>query len=90
MDCDDGCAMTLDGQVVASALEDGTHFVQGRHELAFGDHEIRIDYFQSGGAKHFEVRWRRPNRKMELIPSSVLLPAELEPPRAGKGECVGP
>ncbi|MFQ5668000.1 MAG: PA14 domain-containing protein, partial [Candidatus Binatia bacterium] len=79
--CDDGCALTLDGKLVAAALREGANVIRGSRDLAPGRHEISIDYFQAGGGKAIRVFWAPPKRGRELIPARVLIPAPLDPPR---------
>ncbi len=73
---DDGVRLWLDGKVLGESLRpDTVNQVQVNVTLQRGEHFIRVDYFQRGGAKTFMLRWRPPQGKDTIISPAFLRPA---------------
>lgn len=71
---DDGSWLYVDGQLVVD--NGGIHSTlrrTGTITLASGDHELFVEYFQSGGGAHLEVLWSRGGSAFEAIPSWALI-----------------
>jgi hypothetical protein len=75
LECDDGCALFLDGQPVVSELTGGVHVMQGSRPLHRGLHDITVKYFQGGGGKNLKLAWREPGGSFALVPARLLAPA---------------
>jgi glucose/arabinose dehydrogenase len=70
---DDGSRLSIDGKVVVN--NGGVHAMterQGEAELAAGDREILVEFFQGGGEAGCKVAWRAPGGKREPLPAKSL------------------
>ncbi len=70
---DDGAQLFIDGAIVID--NDGRHPViekQNVVELSAGLHDIKLEYFQSGGGADLQVRWSRSGQADSAIPASAL------------------
>ncbi len=78
LDADDGVRFIVDGQIVAEALTpDQPNQVIVPLDLAAGEHDIQIDYFQRGGGNALEFYWQPAGLPESPVPPSVLTPKEL-------------
>jgi len=69
----DGSKLYIDGElIVDNDGEHGAKEISGLLNLTIGLHEIRIEYFQSGGSKALFVNYSSEGIKYQLIPSSIL------------------
>lgn len=76
IDADDGVRLILDGDVLGSGLvPDQPNRVEATVQLAAGQHDLQIDYFQRGGGSALEFFWRPPNGTETPVPPDVLTPA---------------
>ncbi|RME21389.1 MAG: DUF2029 domain-containing protein, partial [Deltaproteobacteria bacterium] len=77
LDSDDGSVLFVDGRRVV--YNRGVHpraARQGAVQLAAGEHDFRLDYFQSVGDAFLRVRWKAAGKSsFETIPSSAFRPA---------------
>jgi hypothetical protein len=70
---DDGSKLFIDGQqVVNNDGEHGSVEAGGKAALKKGYHQLRVEYFDSGGGNELKVLWQPPGRSKETIPSNVL------------------
>ncbi len=70
---DDGSRVLVDGKVVVN--NGGVHAMSeksGSAELAAGDHEIRIEFFQGGGEAGVKVAWQPPGGNRQPIAKALL------------------
>jgi hypothetical protein len=68
---DDGSRMFLDGALVVD--NDGPHtqrMVSGTLELAAGEHELEVQYYDQGGHKALELAWSGPGIPFPSSPTS--------------------
>ncbi|HXX94535.1 MAG TPA: DUF6797 domain-containing protein [Planctomycetota bacterium] len=78
-DSDDGSRITIDGKVIVN--NGGTHPMQeksGTVELAAGDHEIRIEFFQAGGGAGIKVSWQPAGGKRQGLSKALFHPKAAE------------
>lgn len=69
----DGSRLYIDNElIVDNDGEHGAKEIGGFINLAKGKHEIRVEYFQSGGSKALFVYYRSDEIKYQPIPGSVL------------------
>jgi hypothetical protein len=71
-DSDDGSRLTIGGKVVVD--NPGQHPMTektGSAELAAGDHEVKIEYFQGGGGAGIQVSWQPPGGGRQAIPAKA-------------------
>ena len=72
---DDGARLFVDGQLMGSGVVAGTtNNFEASTELAVGDHPLKLEYFQSGGAAGLELLWRYGDGPWQIIPPSSLTP----------------
>lgn len=72
---DDGVRFWVDNHVVGESLiPDTVNQVQVELHLNAGQHPVRIDYFQRGGAKTITWRWRPPGERERVVSPAVLRP----------------
>lgn len=75
LDADDGVRFWLDGELLGESLRpDTVNQVQVDVTLTAGPHQVRVDYFQRGGAKTLTFRWRPPGKRDTVVPPSALRP----------------
>ncbi len=81
---DDGSRLFLDGKLVVD--NGGNHIPEeksGEAQLAAGDHEIRIEYFENTGGACCRVKWASDDLKAEAVPARAFFhrkDAELDKP----------
>lgn len=66
---DDGSRLILDGKVVVD--NGGVHPMtekSGSADLAAGDHEVKIEFYQGGGEAGCKVSWKPPGASRQPIP----------------------
>jgi hypothetical protein len=71
---DDGSRLTVAGKVVVD--NPGQHPMTektGAAELAAGDHEVKIEYFQGGGGAGIVVSWQPAGGTKQAIPAKAFL-----------------
>ena len=74
---DDGVRLWIDGQIVGESLRpNSVNQVETRLVLDEGQHAVRVDYFQVGGAKAISFYWQPPGQPETIIPPSYLFPGE--------------
>lgn len=56
----------------------GTTTKKGLKSLTAGSHRIIVTYYQGGGDKALEVRWKGPNFSNQLIPASAFVKTFIE------------
>ena len=69
----DGSKLYIDNELLVD--NDGEHpasIMRGSTFLSSGKHKIRVEYFQSGGSKSLEVKYRSDEITDQAIPGSVL------------------
>ncbi len=70
---DDGSRVFLDGERIVD--NDGLHGsleVMGEVGLKAGWHPLRVEYFDTGGGRELEIRWRGPGLSKGEIPPARL------------------
>lgn len=70
---DDGSKLYMNGLLLAD--NDGNHGVRersGNLNLKKGRHPIRVEFYNSGGGYHLDVRYKGPNVPKQIIPSDKL------------------
>ena len=70
---DDGSALFINGQQVVN--NDGIHrFIeqQGAIQLAAGEHDIQVTYFERAGGNELEVSWQGPGFSRQSIDSGLI------------------
>ena len=73
LESNDGSTLFIDGKLLID--NDGDHMLQTMHEriaLKKGLHSIKLNYFQMGGGKKLEIKWKTPLSDVETIPADVL------------------
>ncbi len=73
IESDDGSRLILDGKQVIE--NGGSHPMQKKEcviELAPGQHELKLDYFQGNGEMGCKFSWAPPGKNEEIVPESVL------------------
>ncbi|MEP6662591.1 MAG: PVC-type heme-binding CxxCH protein [Verrucomicrobiota bacterium] len=69
----DGSRLFVDGkQIVDNGGLHEKRLVESSTELKTGGHEIRIEFFQSGGEAGCKVFWNPPASGKEILPAAVL------------------
>ena len=71
---DDGSRLYLDGKMLVD--NDGFHGAEeqsGKIRLAAGNHSIRVNYFDGGGASSLVVYWKGPEIPKQEIPAERLM-----------------
>ncbi len=77
LDADDGVRFWLDGRMLGESWRPDTmNQVQADVNLRTGWHEVRVEYFQKGGAKVLRFYWRPPGGKEHVVPPDVLTPGQ--------------
>lgn len=70
---DDGSKLFIDGElIIDNGGEHGTVEKQGLTALKKGYHQIRVDYFDSGGGNELKVYLQSPGSGKKELPSSIL------------------
>ncbi len=70
---DDGSRLWIDGKLIVD--NGGPHAFErkdGKAELTAGDHEIKIEFFDSGGGAGCIARWKPPGGGEQPIPTTAL------------------
>ena len=73
VESDDGSRMYVDGKLVVN--NPGSHPMQkaaGEIELAPGQHQIKIEFFQGNGEMGCKFYWTPPGKGEEIVPEGVL------------------
>jgi len=69
---DDGSRLWIDGKLVVNNWGDhAPQEVEGRMELAAGEHTFQLVYFNNGGGGELAVTWQGPGIPKSEIPSSA-------------------
>jgi hypothetical protein len=72
---DDGLRFFLDGQLLGEGLvPHQANSFEIPVTLQAGDHPIRLDYVQYGGASQLQLLWSYADRPLEPVPPSALIP----------------
>ena len=73
VESDDGSRLFIDGKQVID--NNGSHPMQkkdGVVELAPGQHELKLEFFQGDGEMGCKFSWAPPGKNEEIVPESVL------------------
>lgn len=73
LESNDGSTMFIDNELIID--NDSDHMLQTLHAekgLKKGYHPIKVNYFQMGGGKELEVKWKYNNSEIKEIPASAL------------------
>ena len=82
LNSDDGSRLVIDGKQMV--LNGGTHDmmeIPGSLDLAAGDHELFVEYFESELDSGFILSWQGPDLKKQIVPAGVLF-HKVPPPTA--------
>ncbi|HYF50340.1 MAG TPA: PA14 domain-containing protein [Planctomycetota bacterium] len=73
LESDDGSRLFINGkQIVDNGGGHGMEEKSGTLDLAEGRHELKIDYFNSGGPGGCILRWLPPGGAKEVVPAKLL------------------
>jgi hypothetical protein len=73
VESDDGSRLFIDGKQVLD--NNGSHPMQkkdGEIELAPGQHEVKLEFFQGDGQMGCKFSWAPPGKNEEIVPEGVL------------------
>jgi len=71
-----GARLLIDGNVVASRPQPGTHSVDEKVALTAGSHKLRLEYFNADGEPKLALAWSGPGFTKRAL-SDALPPADL-------------
>lgn len=91
LESDDGSRLHVDGKLVVN--NGGPHGMEeknGETKLEAGDHEIAIDYFDTGGSGGIKFLWSGPDIDKQAVPAKVLFhkPDALDAPLPADAEAA--